>query len=197
MSKTAPGSEFEPRQTSSSSDYTPDASKSLSLTPQRQALLDDIIALYSCQPTIERIKRYSPDCVYDDQFGYADNRFKVAGQWFALPKLFSSSENLGHQVVRSDQEMLQFKNSQRWTLRLLPKSVTMNTLVSLSLDPETVYSDFIRVKYHKDQGNEKDYSHEGLGFTFKKWQADHVAENIDKEEVKYFEKDNVIQTRKD
>lgn len=196
MSNTAPGSEFEPRQTSSSSDYTPDPSNSLPLNPQRQALLDDIIALYSCQPTIERVKRYTPDCVYDDQFGYADNRFKVAGQWFALPKLFSSSENLGHQVVRSDQEMLQFKNSQRWTLRLLPKSITMNTLVSLSLDPETVDSDFIRVKYHKDQGNEKDYSHEGLGFTLKKWQADHVAENIDKEEVKYFAKDNVSQARK-
>lgn len=191
MSSNAPGSEFEPRQTSSTSDYTPNPSKSLPLTPPRQALVDDIIALYSCKPTIERIKRYTPDCVYDDQFGYANNRYKVAGQWFALPKLFSSSENTGYEVVRNDRELIQFKNEQKWTFRFLPNSVTINGLISLSLDPKTVDHDFIQVKYHKDQANEKDYSHQGLGFNFKKWQAGHVAQSIDKEEVKFFEKDNI------
>jgi hypothetical protein len=58
---------------------------------------------------------------------------------------------------------------QSWTFRIIPKTATINALVTLSLDPETVHSDFIRVKYHKDQANDKDYSHEGLGFTFKKW----------------------------
>jgi hypothetical protein len=61
--------------------------------------------------------------------------------------------------------------------------------VTLSLDPETVHSDFIRVKYHKDQANDKDYSHEGLGFTFKKWQADQVAKHMDSKDVEYFIKD--------
>lgn len=72
---------------------------------------------------------------------------------------------------------------------MIPKSTTITGLVSLSLDPATVNSDFIQVKYHKDQANEKDYSHEGLGFSFKKWQADHVMQYMDSEEVKYFEKD--------
>jgi len=66
-----PGENFEVRQTSSSGDWHPDPSKSIKLSPNRQALMDDIIALYSCQPTVERVKRYSPDCVYDDQFVYA------------------------------------------------------------------------------------------------------------------------------
>jgi hypothetical protein len=189
MSSKAPGSEFEPRQTTASADHTPDPSKSLPLTPQRQALIDDILALYSCKPTIERVKRYTPDCIYDDAFGYADNRYKVAGQWFALPKLFSASENMGYQVIRSDQEMIQFNSEQKWTLRLIPKTITMKSLVSLSLDPETVDKDFMRIKYHKDQANEKDYSHEGLGFHLKKWQADHVPQYIDAKEVQYFEKD--------
>jgi len=43
-------------------------------------------------------------------------------------------------------------------------------LVSLSLNPDTVDSDFIQVKY-KGQANEKDYSHKGIGFYFKKWQS--------------------------
>lgn len=53
----------EVRQTSASENYTPNPSASIPLTPARQRLLDDIIALYTCEPTVERVKRYSPDCV--------------------------------------------------------------------------------------------------------------------------------------
>jgi hypothetical protein len=52
-----------------------------------------------------------------------------------------------------------------------------------------VDSDFIQVKYHKDQANEKDYSHEGLGFSFKKRQADNVAKHMNSSEVAAFEAD--------
>jgi hypothetical protein len=73
----APGEQFEVRQTSKTEDYHPDSSKSLPLSPARQELLDDIIALYSMKPTIERVKRYTSDCVYDDQFVYANDRYEV------------------------------------------------------------------------------------------------------------------------
>ncbi|KAI9847417.1 MAG: hypothetical protein M1838_000912 [Thelocarpon superellum] len=185
----APGEQFEVRQTASSDDYTPNPSKSLPLTPARQRLVDDILALYSCEPTVERVKRYSADCVYDDQFVYANDRYKMAGQWFALPKLFNASKNEGYQVVRNDRDLIQFKNEQTWTFRFIPKSTTINALVSLSLDPATVDSDFIQVKYHKDQANDKDYSHEGVGFSFKKWQADQVAKHMDSPEVEAFAAD--------
>jgi len=82
-----PRENFEVRQISSSEDWRPDPSKSVKLPPNRQALIDDVIALYSCQPTVDRVKRYSRDCVYDDQFVYANDRYKMAGQWFALPKV--------------------------------------------------------------------------------------------------------------
>lgn len=81
------------------------------------------------------------------------------------------------------------RTKQSWTFRLIPKTATINALVSLSLDPATQDSDFIRVKYHKDQANDKDYSHEGLGFSFKKWQADQVMKHMDSDEVKQFEAD--------
>ncbi|ORY13373.1 hypothetical protein BCR34DRAFT_535606 [Clohesyomyces aquaticus] len=185
----APGENFEPRQTATSEDYTPDPSKSIKLSGPKQALVDDIIALYSCEPTIQRVKRYTADCVYDDQFVYANDRYKMAGQWFALPKLFKSSVNEGYQVIRSDDEIIQFKNKQSWTFRLLPKTATITGLVSLSLDPATRDSEFVQIKYHKDQANDKDYSHEGLGFVFKKWQADNVVKHMDAPELEEFEKD--------
>jgi hypothetical protein len=112
MNSSAPGENFEVRQTFKDDDWHPDPSKSLPLSPARQRLVDDILALYSCEPTVERVKRYTPDCVYDDQFVYANDRYKMAGQWFALPKLFKASKNEGYQVVRSDDEVIQFKNEQ-------------------------------------------------------------------------------------
>ena len=107
-----PGEEFEVRQTHPTGDYEPDPSKSLPLNPARQRLIDDIIELYSCKPTIERVKRYTPDCLYDDQFVYANDRYKMAGQWFALPKLFKDSTNHGYQIVKNDPGLIQFWNKQ-------------------------------------------------------------------------------------
>jgi hypothetical protein len=170
-----PGEEFEVRQTSSSEDWTPDPSKSLKLPANRQALIDDVIALYSCQPTVERVKRYSPDCVYDDQFVYANDRYKMAGQWFALPKLFKDSHNVEYEIIKNERNLIQFKNEQSWTFAGIHKTAVINASVSLSLDPDTAESDFVQIKYHKDQANEKDYSHKGIGFYFKKWQAGMVT----------------------
>lgn len=115
-----PGEQFEVRQTHPTEDYTPDPSKSLKLSPARQRLVDDIIALYSCQPTIERVKRYTPDCVYDDQFVYANDRYKMAGQWFALPKLFKASKNESYQIVVDEPGVIQFRNEQVNFPSLLP-----------------------------------------------------------------------------
>lgn len=189
MDPKAPGEQYEPRQTAPSEDYTPDPSKSIKLSPARQRLVDDIIALYSCQPTVERVKRYTADCVYDDQFVYANDRYKMAGQWFALPKLFNESKNERYEVVVNEPGLIQFRNEQSWTFKVIPKTATINALVSLSLDPSTIDSEFIQLKYHKDQANDKDYSHEGLGFSFKKWQADTVMKHMDSPEVAQFEAD--------
>ncbi|KAI5193520.1 hypothetical protein E4T38_09925 [Aureobasidium subglaciale] len=165
-----PGEEFEVRQTMTTEDMTPDPSKSIKLSPQRQALIDDIIALYSCEPTIRRVERYTADCVYDDQFVYANDRYKMAGQWFALPKFFKESKNERYEIIKNDRDLIQFKNEQ-------------------ARDTYTRCTDFIQVKYHKDQANDKDYSHNGFGFHFKKFQADNVSKLMSADEVKYFEKD--------
>ncbi|KAL6240539.1 hypothetical protein RBB50_012558 [Rhinocladiella similis] len=46
--------------------------------------------------------------------------------------------------------------------------------------------DIVRVKYHKDQANELDYSHEGFGLDFKKWQTDNVTKHMNCKEVEQF-----------
>jgi hypothetical protein len=62
-----------------------------------------------------------------------------------------------------------FKLQQRYTVRALQLSKTINSLVSLSLDEEG------KVRYHKDLWNEKDYSHEGVGKFFKELNGDHLT----------------------
>ena len=117
----APGENYEPRQTHPSEDYTPDPSKSIPLSKERQALVDDILDLYSCKPTVQKVKRYTPDCVYDDQFVYANDRYKMAGQWFALPKLFKDSKTEKYQIVKNEPGLIQFRNEQVGVL-LSPRS---------------------------------------------------------------------------
>jgi hypothetical protein len=100
----------------------------------------------------------------------------------------SRTINLGH----CESNLSQLSEADHLTYccsRIIPKTARITGLVSLSLDPDTADSDFIQVKYHKDQANDKDYSHEGLGFIFKKWQADQVAKHMDSPEVAEFEAD--------
>lgn len=61
-----------------------------------------------------------------------------------------------------------FKLKQEYTPRVLHTSKKVNSLVTLTLDQEG------KVRYHKDQWNEKDYSHEGLGKVMKTLNGDHL-----------------------
>ena len=112
MDPSLPGENYEVRQTHPTEDYAPDPSKSLKLSKARQALVDDILDLYCCKPTVEKVKRYTPDCQYDDQFVYANDRYKMAAQWFALPKLFSLSTTNILQIVTDEPGLIQWKYEQ-------------------------------------------------------------------------------------
>ncbi|KAF2678084.1 hypothetical protein K458DRAFT_446675 [Lentithecium fluviatile CBS 122367] len=136
----APGEQFELRKTDTSEDCTPDPSKSLKLSPGRQALVDD------------RARRYTPYCVTTTS---------------------SASVNEGYQVIRSDDEIIRFENRQFWTFHLVPKTAIITGLI----------------KYHKDQANDKDYLHKGVGLSFKKWKADNAVKHMDAPELKEFEAD--------
>ncbi|SPQ25345.1 db95d36a-d626-40ca-90ce-6538db098de4 [Thermothielavioides terrestris] len=170
-----PGKCFEPRQDNPMGDYTPNPSKSLPVSPARKALVDDIISLYEMGATVERMQRYTPDAVYNDPVGYADDRYRIASQWFGLPYVFREARSRAHEIITNDKDLIQFLHEMEWLPKVVPKIITIRSLVSLSLDPATVDSDFIRVKYHKDQAAAKDYSNEGPGVMLKKWQAEATA----------------------
>ena len=114
---------------------------------------------------------YSAKAIYDDPVSYCDTRYKIAGQWYGLPKLFSHLETLAVQVVKDSDDEIVFKLRQRYKL-IGGIGHDVDSLVSLGLAEEegrTV------VKYHKDMWNEKDYSHQGFGMLVKKLNGDHLT----------------------
>lgn len=100
---------------------------------------------------------------------YCDTRYKIAGQWYGIPKIMAKSQTLKTEVVDSQPDRIIFKLQQEYTPRLVHFSKPVNSLVTLTLDDQG------KVKYHKDMWNEKDYSHEGLGKVMKTLNGDHLT----------------------
>lgn len=84
-------------------------------------------------------------------------------------QVFSKLRTLKTEVVEHSPDMIVFKLQQEYTPIVLRKAILVNSLVSLTLDKDG------KVRYHKDQWNEKDYSHEGLGKLIKKLNGDHLT----------------------
>ncbi|KAI9798292.1 MAG: hypothetical protein M1833_004864 [Piccolia ochrophora] len=158
-----------PQNSSSGVDYEPHPEKSIGLSPEREKIVQSICRLYSGSASKEDMEVYAEQAVYDDPWSYCDTRFKIAGQWYGIPKVMASSKTLKTEAVSSTESEIIFKLQQEYTPRIAHFSKPVNSLVSLSLDGEG------KVKYHKDMWNDKDYSHEGLGKVMKTLNGDQLT----------------------
>lgn len=72
------GEAYEPRQTGEKKeDWIPRPERSLRLDEPKRRLLEDVLKLYGGEPTVERVRRYTRDAVYDDPLSYASDRYVV------------------------------------------------------------------------------------------------------------------------
>lgn len=71
-------------------------------------------------------------------------RYKISGQWYGIPKLFSPSMTLKTQVVSDTPTEIIFKTRQQYTPNVLKVSKIADSLISLSLHEDG------KIKYHKD-----------------------------------------------
>ncbi|TKA66211.1 hypothetical protein B0A49_07507 [Cryomyces minteri] len=163
-------SNADPSQNSSTGvDYEPHPEKSIKLEPERERIVQSICRLYSGSASEEDMQVYAEDAVYDDPWSYCDTRYKIAGQWYGIPKMMASSKTLKTEVISSKPSEIIFKLQQEYTPRILHFSKPVNSLITLALDEQG------KVRYHKDMWNEKDYSHEGLGKVLKTLNGDHLT----------------------
>ncbi|KAK4978384.1 hypothetical protein LTR66_010613 [Elasticomyces elasticus] len=160
----------DPSQNSSSGvDYEPHPERSIKLEPERQKIVDSICRLYSGSASEEDMQVYAEKSIYDDPLSYCDTRYKIAGQWYGIPKIMAQSRTLKTENLVSEPDRIIFKLQQEYTPRILHTSKTVNSLVTLSLDEQG------KVKHHKDMWNEKDYSHEGFGKVWKTLNGDYLT----------------------
>jgi len=161
-----------PRNVTGYVDYNPDPNESIPISDSRTQIIHHITSLYSGQASEEHMAVYTEQAIYDDPFSYCDTRHKIAGQWYGIPKLFSSSTTLAIQVTHSTAHELVWKQRQKYVLVGVPVPKVADSLISLTLEGEAPHE---KVVYHKDQWNEKDYSHEGLGMMIKKLNGDKLT----------------------
>ncbi|KAL9062962.1 MAG: hypothetical protein Q9157_008507 [Trypethelium eluteriae] len=150
-------------------DYEPHPNQSISVSQEHEHIVKCITNLYSGSASEEDMKVYAEKAIYDDPWSYCDTRYKIAGQWYGIPKVMASSRTLATEIVEDSPTSIKFKLQQEYKPKVLHISKPVNSLVTLTLDDEG------KVKYHKDMWNEKDYSHEGLGKIFKTLNGDYLT----------------------
>ncbi|KAI6082247.1 hypothetical protein F4821DRAFT_281992 [Hypoxylon rubiginosum] len=164
-----------PRNVSGDVDYTPHPDQSVPISPSRKIIQQKILNLYGGSASEDDMKVYAEKAVYDDPFSYCDTRYKIAGQWYGLPKIFTKLETLATEVTSSTEHELVWKQKHKYTFTGIYVSKTIDSLISLKLEGEEPNE---KVVYHKDMWNEKDYSHEGLGALMKKLNGDKLTSII-------------------
>ncbi|KAK4953933.1 hypothetical protein LTR10_008537 [Elasticomyces elasticus] len=163
------GNEDPSKNSSTGVDYEPHPEKSIKLSPERQHIVDSITRLYSGSASESDMSVYAEKSVYDDPWSYCDTRYKIAGQWYGIPKLMAKSQTLKTENVEDKPDRIVFKLQQEYTPKVVQFSKAVNSLITLTLDEND------KVKYHKDMWNHKDYSHEGLGKIMKTLNGDHLT----------------------
>ena len=150
-------------------DYEPHPENSLKISPEHDGIIKSITNLYSGSASEKDMMVYAEKAIYDDPLSYCDTRYKIAGQWYGLPKIFSKLETKKVEVVKDTPTEIVYKQRHAYTPRVLNKTTEVDSLVSLGLDNEG------KVRYHKDMWNDKDYNHSGIGKLIKNLNGDHLT----------------------
>ena len=91
-----------------------------------------------------------------------------------IPKLFKKTipPETEVQVVSSKPTEIIYKQRQPYKVKGLGLERKVESLITLTLAEE---EGEVKVKFHKDMWNEKDYSHEGLGKVMKELNGDQLT----------------------
>ncbi|CAA7267652.1 unnamed protein product [Cyclocybe aegerita] len=107
------------------------------LNADHQRVLDDLTELFCCRPTLEILERsWSKDAVFEDPLCKCKGFNEFAAQWFALPKLFSKSEQISKRVMSStdNPNRLIYSQTQEYTTKFLKKKKVIESIIIVDLD---------------------------------------------------------------
>ncbi|KDR73464.1 hypothetical protein GALMADRAFT_72147 [Galerina marginata CBS 339.88] len=107
------------------------------LKHDHQRILDDLTELYCCRPTLEIFERsWSKDAEFEDPLSKCKGYHEYSAQWFAMPKLFSKSEQMSKRVMSStdNPNQLIYHQTQEYTTRFLKRKKVIESIIIVDLD---------------------------------------------------------------
>jgi len=102
-----------------------------------QRILEDLTELYCCRPTREIFERsWHRDAEFEDPLSKCNGFDEYAAQWFAMPKIFSHSEQISKRVMSSTNapNRLIYHQVQRYTTSLFKKKKTIESIIVVDMD---------------------------------------------------------------
>ncbi|OBZ72127.1 Glucan 1,4-alpha-maltohexaosidase [Grifola frondosa] len=116
-------------------------------------IMADLKELFCARPSIEVLRRrWRRDAVFEDPFSKCQGFKEYASRWFALPKLFSSSEHVSARILSATHSpnSLVYTQTQIYTLRFLGIKKTVTSVVLVDFDEDFMITQLI------DQWNGED-----------------------------------------
>ncbi|PPQ89092.1 hypothetical protein CVT25_006464 [Psilocybe cyanescens] len=107
------------------------------LKHDHEQILKDLTELYSCRPSRDIFERsWSKDAEFEDPYCKCKGFDEYAAQWFAMPKIFSKSEQLSKRIMSSTDNPNQFiyQQTQQYTTRLLKKKKVIESIIIVEMD---------------------------------------------------------------
>jgi len=104
-----------------------------------QRILEDLTELYCCRPTLEIFERsWHRDAEFEDPLSKCRGFDEYAAQWFAMPKVFSRSEQISKRVMSSTNtpNRLIYHQIQEYTTTtyLFKKKKTITSIITVDID---------------------------------------------------------------
>ncbi|KAG0145640.1 hypothetical protein CROQUDRAFT_658431 [Cronartium quercuum f. sp. fusiforme G11] len=106
----------------------------LILNDQQKQIVQDSLDLFCCKPSLEILHRsWSTSAHFGDPIAYCDGFDQYAPQWFAMPKLFPKSETLKWKVVKVEPNLIEWEQTQEYTIWGFNYVKTMESIVHVEL----------------------------------------------------------------
>ncbi|KAK8215449.1 hypothetical protein M8818_002070 [Zalaria obscura] len=107
----------------------------VSLDSQQKTLVGSVLDLFAGRPSLEKLKLWSDEGVFEDPITIAQGRKQYEAQWYGLQTAFSEIERLNHEVTSSGNP-ISMNLKTRYVVKGIGKEQTISSVVNIFTDKD-------------------------------------------------------------
>jgi len=100
------------------------------LSAQQKTIVGSVLDLFAGRPSLEKLKLWTDDGVFEDPITVARGRKQFEPQWYGLQSAFSEIERLSHQVTSSGNPIVMDLKT-RYVVKGINKEQTIASVVTI------------------------------------------------------------------